>query len=329
MTIEKRANGKYRITQMVDGKRYRLTLDHKPTKREAEEVMQELIRAAPDPSARDLTFRAAFDEFMEVKHNVLSPATRRTYNTHMRRLSDSFASMSIRDIDQISIQSEINRLTPKLAPKSVYAVHGFISTVIKMYRPDLNLHTKLPQKIRSDFYLPSQEEVKQIIEDSKGTKYYVPFVLGLCGLRRSEICAITGDDVDGNALTIDKALIDGDEGLVLYHNKTTNSKRTIYLPQNVADYIKKNGWAYPNSPDTLRRHIHKVQKKYGIPSFRLHDLRAYFASFSHMLGIPDQLIQEAGGWKTDYTMKRVYRKTMQEEYKKSQKNYLDNISDML
>ena len=35
MTIEKLKSGSYRIVQMHEGKRYRVTIDHKPTQKEA------------------------------------------------------------------------------------------------------------------------------------------------------------------------------------------------------------------------------------------------------------------------------------------------------
>ena len=39
MTIEKRANGSYRIVEMRNGIRYRITVDHKPTKAEARDLL--------------------------------------------------------------------------------------------------------------------------------------------------------------------------------------------------------------------------------------------------------------------------------------------------
>ena len=40
---------------------------------------------------------------------------------------------------------------------------------------------------------------------------------------------------------------------------------------------------------------------------RFHDLRHYYASIAHALGVPDVYIMQQGGWKTDNVMKRVYR----------------------
>ena len=48
MTIEKRANGNYRIVEMRNGIRYRITVDHKPTKNEAKKLLEDKIGAFSD-----------------------------------------------------------------------------------------------------------------------------------------------------------------------------------------------------------------------------------------------------------------------------------------
>lgn len=330
MTIEKRANGKYRITQMIDGKRYRVTLDHKPTKREAEDAIRELVADSATYADKDMTFQKAAEGYIRLKHEVLSPSTRRGYHIIIRRLSDGFKGTMINDMDHIIVQNEISRLSGSLAPKTVCNTHAFIKSVLEVYRPGIRIRTTLPPKKNSEGYLPTEEEVRRILDYVKGTKYYVPFILGVCGMRRSEICAVTGDDIKDNTLHICKARVDGDEGLTVKDSaKTTDSTRTIYLQKEIADTIAAQGYAFKHRPDNLRRRLHEVQDALNIPRFRFHDLRVYFVSYAHtVLNIPEKLIQEAGGWKSDYTMKKVYRRTMQEEYKNSQEKFLSSLEHM-
>ena len=47
----------------------------------------------------------------------------------------------------------------------------------------------------------------------------------------------------------------------------------------------------------------------GLPHMTFHDLRHINASVMALLQIPDKYAQERGGWKTDYTMKKVYTHT--------------------
>ncbi|MBR6112552.1 MAG: tyrosine-type recombinase/integrase, partial [Paludibacteraceae bacterium] len=70
-------------------------------------------------------------------------------------------------------------------------------------------------------------------------------------------------------------------------------------------------------PNALNKAIHRYQKKLGIPDFKFHALRSYFASYAHSLGIPDADIMAIGGWETDHIMKKVYRKSMEESKKHS------------
>ena len=59
------------------------------------------------------------------------------------------------------------------------------------------------------------------------------------GLRRSEICALTIDDVDGDTVSINKALVlDKDKNWVVKTTKTTASTRTIVIPSHIADLIR-------------------------------------------------------------------------------------------
>jgi len=330
MTIEKLKNGKYRATRMVDGKRYRVTFDHKPTKREATEALERLTANAASFADNNISFAQAFESYLEAKSDVLSPSTLKSYRGDYAQLSVSFASTRINELNQLAIQREINSISARVAPKTVRNVHAIISAVLGMFRPGLALHTTLPQPRPRDMYLPEKEDIAAIMEDVKGTEYYAPFALAICGMRRSEIMAVRSADLDGNCLRIHSAQVNGLEGLVMKDTtKNPTSTRHIYIPEDVADIIREKDCAYGGHPNNLPRELHRIQGRHGLTRFRFHDLRAYFASYAHVLGIPDQLIQEAGGWKTDHTMKKIYRRTMQDEYKESQKEYLDKIKKLI
>lgn len=330
MTIEKRSSGHYRITKMVNGKRYRATVDHKPSKAEAEQVIRELISGSETFCASDITFEQAFGSYMQTKSNVLSPSTRRGYYIVLKRLPEGFRTASVNNIDHIMVQREINRQTALLSPKSVRNTYGVITAVLRMFRPQMELHVQLPQAEKPDLYLPESEEVKKVLEEVKNTKYYVPFVLGVCGMRRSEICAATPADLDGNILTISKAVVpDENNNAVEKGTKTTESTRSIYVPDEIVRRIHETGTVYNGDATSLWKKLARTLDKLGIQHFRFHDLRAFYVSYAHMQGIPDQVIMEAGGWKTDYTMKKIYRRTMQEEYRKEQEKFWGKIGGNL
>ena len=78
----------------------------------------------------------------------------------------------------------------KHSPKTVRNTHGLISAVLSQYRPDLRLTTDLPKKVRPDLYIPSDAEIKRLIEYASGTEMELPVLLAAFGpMRRGEISA--------------------------------------------------------------------------------------------------------------------------------------------
>ena len=186
---------------------------------------------------------------------------------------------------------------------------------------------RLPQKEKKDVYIPTEDDIKRLLHEFKGNKYEPFIVLATMGLRRSEICALTPDDLNGNVLTINKALVQNDKKQwVIKTTKTESSTRTIVIPDEVVELLNKNGF-YKGNPENLYFALQRAQKRLGIKSFPLHKLRHFFASYMHDLGYSDKQIQEFGGWKTDAIMKTVYQHAM--EMNKVKNNMANNIGSLM
>ena len=190
MKIEKRGPDSYRVRKMYKGQMYTVTFDHKPTQKEAMLEMAKELEKVQNKCKR-MDFRSAANEYIESKRNVLSPSTIREYYTIIRQIPDNFMKKNIDDITMIDVQTEINRLSKKCSPKSVSNHHGFISAVLGVFRPNLKLTTTLPQKVKNEPYIPSDNKMRKILEYSQGTEYEIPILLACYGLRLSEICALT------------------------------------------------------------------------------------------------------------------------------------------
>jgi len=308
MTIEKLKSGSYRITQMEKGHRYRVTVDHKPTKNEAVKLLAQIIQRTP--SRVNMTFDDACAAFIASKNNVISPTTEREYIANRKKIPEWFSSKHINDITTIDVQTLVNEWSVRLAPKTVRNYLGFVMPVLKSVEVDVKT-PQLPQKDKHIPYIPSQDDVKAINKQFKGTKYEIPFFLLCLGLRRSELCALTIDDLSGNTLTIDKALVQNSEKeWVIKKTKTTESTRTVVIPKEIANKIREQGYIYNGSPTTLYTVLIRAQKKAGVPQFKLHALRHFFASYMHEKGYTDKQIQEMGGWKTPYVLNTVYKHAM-------------------
>ena len=199
--------------------------------------------------------------------------------------------------------------------------------VLGIYRPNFKLHTSLPQKFKYEAHTPSEINVEQIIEANRGTKYEIPFRLACYGLRKSEICALTVEDLDGNHLTINKAYIyTGEEWTLRHYNKTYGSQRKIYIDDELAAMISDmEGKIFKGNPDTLYKRLTSLLKKNNMEHFRLHDFRAFFASYAHALGIPDAYIMAQGGWSSPHVMQKVYRRAMEEQQKEAMFEYARHL----
>lgn len=314
MTIEKLKSGNYRISEMRNGQRVRFTLDHKPTKAEARELIEQRFHSY----STNQPFKKACDCYIASKEDILSPSTIKNYHSIMRNISERFMNTPVCDITLPILQTEVNRYAKDHSPKSVKNMSGFITGIIKFYGGEIK-SPKLPQNERKNDYIPSADDVKAILAAVKGTKYEVPFILASLGLRRSEIAALTLSDLKGNVLTVNKALVQNDKyEWIVKTTKTTNSTRTVLLPPYLSKLIRKQGYIFEGNPGMIYKKIKQVQKDLGIPSFSLHKMRHFFASYMHELGMSDKQIQEAGGWKTDRVMKTVYQHAMNMDAAKKQ-----------
>ncbi len=331
MKIEKRGEESYRVRKMYKGRMYTVTFNYKPTQKEAMQAMAaELDKVQSAAKQRGMDFQAAAVEYIDAKRNVLSPTTIRGYHSAMKSISDEFKHSNIHDITALDVQAEVNKLTKERSPKTVRNYHGFISAVLGVFCPNLKICTTLPQKVKNEPYIPSDEDVRRILERTRGTEYEIPLALACYGLRRSEICALTLEDLDGDVIRIDKAkVLDVDGSWTMKTTKTTASTREIIIPVEIADKIREKGYIYNGYPNSIVRFLKNTEDALGIPRFPLHKQRHYFASKMSAMNIPDADIMRMGGWETDYVMKNVYRHSMMEKEEKAKREAAEKLRNAL
>jgi integrase len=129
-------------------------------------------------------------------------------------------------------------------------------------------------------------------------------------LRRGEICALTAADISGNRITVNKSMVrdSNDFWHVRPMAKTDESNRVVIVPEFITEFL-----IVPVGlpPEQLSNRFRRAVRSCGCQTiFRFHDLRHYYVSIAHALGVPDAYIMSMGGWKTDNVMHRVYRDTL-------------------
>lgn len=310
MNIEKLPSGKYRARMMFDGKRQSVYFDHKPTESEAILAFSKKVDNLID--CEHITFEVAANEYCKLKKNVISPTTYREYANTCNRLSKSFISLYIDQITTLNIQHEINTLAKDKKPKTVKNYYNFIVSVIRMYREEFTPKIKLPEGAKSEPYIPTDSEVKLLFESAKTDSngmFYIPIVLASYGMRRSEICALTPDDIKDNIVSINKAKVmnSDKEWIIKDYPKNETSIRNIPLPLEIVDMINEQGYVYEGHPNSISDFISKFCEKNNIEHFSIHKLRHYFCSRLSAENIDVETIISLSGHKTDYVMKNIYR----------------------
>lgn len=328
MKIEKRPSGSYRVRLTENGHTYSVTVPHKPTEREAYRLIREKIDN-PTGKYDTLTFSKAAENYLKQKGNVLSPSTIKGYKSIQKSIPGYFTDMLLKDIDAVEVQKLINDMSVTRSPKTMRNVHGFVTAVLSAFKPNMVVNTTLPQNVRKEPYVPSEEDVKRLLSYCQHTEYFVPIFLASLGLRRGEICALELSDLDeNNVLTINKDMVQDEHAnyVVKAAPKTDASNRTIVLPDALADRIRTQGYVYKYNPNAIDNYLRRNLPKLGIEVFSLHKLRHFFASYTHSKGYSDATIQALGGWSTDHVMKTVYRHAMNQE--EARKNISNDIGSL-
>lgn len=314
---KQKENGKWIIQVQVDGKRRSKEFE---TKEEAlywaSGIKTGHKEATRKPSS--LTVEKAIEKYIETKSAILSPSTVRGYKGIKESRIEEIKTTQLSDLTQDKIQRWVNSLSRSHSPKTVANAHGLISAVLREYHPDMVLHTTLPQKVRPDIQIPTEDELKKIIEAARGTKYELPITLAIwLGLRQSEIVGLTWSCIKGDILQIRQAIVMGEDGPTQKGTKSYSGKREIRLPpyiQNLlADQPRKNEFIVNLSGKAIYSGFSRICEKAGVSHFRFHDLRHANASVMLAVGVPDKYSMKRMGHATNNMLKTTYQHTIKEK----------------
>lgn len=321
-TAKKLPSGSWRVRvfshyEVKDGKKVRRyesftsKLKGKAGKAEAERMAAEWLYVRQE-RCRDVSIVDAVNSYISAKEGVLSPSSVRAYTSYRKHHLDDIGLMSVSRIDQRKLQAWVSDLSATLKPKTVREIVALVSSAYHMQtgrRLDLTTPNQTPVKQHT----PSDDEVKALLDSVSEDLKICILLSAFCSLRRGEICALQREDFKDGFVTVNKSMVRDVTGCwIVKEPKTPGSVRAVPVPDKLMNMVRdREGKIVPFNPDQLTKKFRKAAKE----RFRFHDLRHYYASTAHYLGVPDAYIMANGGWATDSVMKRVYREALQDKRK--------------
>jgi len=277
----------------------------------------------------DYTVEQAMEKYIESRSNILSPSTIQGYKKIKNNNLQSIMDIKVKKLTQNNIQSAVNADAKTLSAKSIKNAHGFLSAVLKEYRPKMGLSTSLPKMKKKYKELPLPEKLFEIV---RNTEIELPVLLAMwLSFSMSEIRGIKKSDIKGGVLTLNRSVVDVDsKPIVKEEMKEFERTRKHQIPPYIADLINKCEGEYivTLSGQAIYKRWSRLLEKNKINHITFHDLRHVNASVMHLLGVPDKYAMERGGWKTDKTMKAVYQNIFSDERIEVDKKidgYFENI----
>lgn len=274
-------------------------------KAKAAKTRQIEIKKAP----AKMTLGEAIDGYIKDNDAVLSPSTINAYKSYRKT---RFTTYMDRQLDSIPYQRMVNEEAKSVSAKTVHNAWRLVTASLKHANIPI-APVNLPQKRKADRPWLDYQQIQILLDKCKGKPYELGILLGLHGLRRSEILHLTSDDIDTERglIHVRGASVVGENNKLTDKdtNKTTSSSRTvnIVIPR-LNDVVKdKQGRLLQTNPTTLYALINKLCEKNGLPKVGVHGLRHSYISLCFHLGWNMQTVMQQGGYSNPQVVNEVYR----------------------
>ena len=276
----------------------------------------------------DLTVSDAIDRYISMKTAVLSPSTIRGYRQIQRVYFNDIGKLKVKKIDNATLQCFVSDLATKLSAKTVRNVYGLLISSITYFAPDKHFNVTMPMKSASLNESPSEEQVMELYEDAPEWLQKCIALGAFGGLRRGEIAALKFKDIKDGCIYVHCDMVQDEHKhwLLKEMPKTVKSVRMVKVPAEVLDLLgngKANDFVIGVKPDKITKGFSRLKQKHNI-SFTFHDMRHFYASIAAILGIPDIVIADFGGWEHD---SKILKRTYQGNIKSISDGYSDKLND--
>lgn len=316
-TAKKLPSGNYRVRVHIGNGKYKsFTAERKADAEYAANLYLQTYKDKRSPTK--ITVGEAIDQYIDSKSNILSPSTIREYRRMRSHYLKDIIDKPVFRLSNQEVQSAINTEAQTHAYKTVRNIYGLLSAALK---GKVDLAVALPQKEKPKITIPTEQEIRQLLQYAAGKEIELPIMLSAClGLRRGEISPLDYTDIDfqRKTVTVSKSMVLNSEGeWVIKTPKSYSGNRTLKIYDFIMEKIQSRKDAglplVTLTPNQISDEFTYALERLGLPHFRFHDLRHYNASVMLSLNIPDKYAMERMGHATNNMLKTVYQHTMQEK----------------
>jgi integrase len=338
-TIRKRSTGSWTVivdlgSDPVTGKRRQLWRSVKGPKREAEELLVQLLHERDTGVERPvgkLTVAEYLDQWvLDYVEPSLAPKTLAAYRDVIRNhFVPALGALDLVALRPSHIQSLYTRMLGHLSARSVLRYHQILHAALRSaVRWQLLVRNPAdavepPRPGRREIRALTPEQARAVMTAADATPYGPLVRLALLtGMRRGELIGVRWSDLDleGAAIHVQQtAQRLAGQGIVFRQPKTRLSRRSIALsPDAVAilrqhrrrqaearllagpayqdrDLVFATGLGTPIEPGNLLRAWYRIVKVAGMPGLRIHDLRHGHATLMLGQGVHPKVVSERLG----------------------------------
>jgi integrase len=316
--------GRWREDAIVDGRSKRIhrtvvlgTLEEYPNKSLARRALDLRVQKTNSFGYRPcsvITLEALAEKWKELILPHLKPSSQVAFRAHLKKwILPRFGSLYLHEIGGEQVQEFISGLP--VSPKTVRNVIGTFRVLWKAARSWQYIDHNCFDGIRFPRAKPgiprcfSLDDMRRIIAGAEGPYRTLYWIVAETGMRASELCGLTVDDIDLNhgSLQIRQSAWRGK----LQTPKTANAIRVCRLSDDLAEHLKEqiSGWK-PNDlrllfatrtgtpidqTNVVRFNLQPLLKKLGIQRAGFHAFRHGNSSVMDQLNTPLRVRQDRLG----------------------------------
>lgn len=285
-----------------------------------------VLQARNEPLS--VTLGAAIDNYIDARRGVCSPTTIASYQKIRAQYFQGLMNTKLAAISKktlsLAVQRERQRTSRRgkpLSAKTIQSALAFVKGVMRENGVQLG-RVSAPEVKRQVVHLPDPPAVLRALA---GSEIELPCLLAAwLSLSMSEIRGLTKSKsiLDGKLyitetvvrVKVGERQLPGGKTVGVYEDvrkeggKEEERTRCLDIPPYIAQLIDQvpGDVLCPLTVRQIERRFQNLLAANGLPHMTFHQLRHLNASIMAMLGVQKEIARQRGGWKTNYTMDRVY-----------------------